>query len=61
MRNSLVAKHMLIASAEPPATREKFSCSSDQFDRIVAFAERHGLLNAPLYFVVSEYKRTKLH
>lgn len=41
--------------------REKFSCSGDQFDVIVAFAERHGLLHAPFHLVVSAYKRTRLH
>jgi hypothetical protein len=44
-----------------PSTREKFSCSGDQFDIIVAFAESHGLLHSPFHLVVSEYKRTKRH
>jgi len=43
------------------STRERFSCSGDQFDMIVAFAEYHGLLHAPFHFVISEYTRAKLH
>jgi hypothetical protein len=43
------------------STRERFSCSADQFDIIVAFAEHHGLLHAPFHLVISEYTRTKLH
>jgi hypothetical protein len=47
--------------ATTPPTREKFSCSGHQFDTIVAFAVSHDLLQAPFHFVVSEYKRSKLH
>jgi hypothetical protein len=47
--------------ATTPPRREKFSCSGDQFDIIVAFAVSHDLLHAPFHFVVSEYKRARLH
>jgi hypothetical protein len=61
VRELLVAPRMSTQDVTLPSTREKFSCSGDQFDIIVAFAESHGLLHAPFHFVVSEYKRTKLH
>jgi hypothetical protein len=41
--------------------RQTFSCSGDQFDIIVAYAESHGLLCAPFHLVVSEYMRSRLH
>jgi hypothetical protein len=39
----------------------KISCSGDQFDLIVAFAEAHGLLHAHFHDVVSQYTRRRMH
>jgi hypothetical protein len=61
VRELSVTPRMSTQDVALPSTREKFSCSGDQFEIIVAFAESHGLLQAPFHFVVSEYKRTKLH
>ena len=61
MREILAAPHLSATDATTPCTREKFSCSGDQFDIIVAFAVSHDLLHAPFHFVVSEYKRARLH
>jgi len=52
---------MSTKDATTPPTREKFSCSGQQFDTIVAFAVSHNLLQAPFHFVVSEYNRSRLH
>lgn len=61
MRKILPAPHVSTKDAMTPPTREKFSCSGELFDIIVAFAVSHDLLHAPFHFVVSEYKRTRLH
>ena len=61
VRELFVTPRMSTQDVALPPTREKFSCSGDQFEIIVAFAESHGLLQAPFHFVVSEYKRTRLH
>lgn len=61
MREILAAPYMSTEDATTRPTREKFSCSGDQFEIIVAFAVSHDLLHAPFHFVVSEYKRTRLH
>jgi hypothetical protein len=61
MNSSPVSPRMSALKNDTPTTREKFSCSGDQFDVIVAFAESRGLLDEPFYVVISEYKRTKLH
>ncbi len=48
--------------AEPFSTGPgKISCSGDQFDLIVAFAEAHGLLHAHFHDVVSRYTRRRMH
>lgn len=41
--------------------QDKISCSGDQFDLIVAFAEAHGLIHAHFHDVVSQYARGKMH
>jgi hypothetical protein len=61
MREILAAPHISTKGATTRPTREKFSCSGDQFDIIVAFAVSHDLFHAPFHFVVSEYTRTRLH
>jgi hypothetical protein len=48
-------------NATQPLKREKFSCTAEQFDSIVAFAESNGLLQESLRFVVLEYTRSRLH